>query len=145
MPAEGNEAPLPQSRFSVRSAATATGMQQESTSTPVSRRPSRSIPSELLVPSPHKQTPSRGSLIPRRASIAGTQREQNAGISFSDLACCQAPLPVPDYHPRREAISQQVNTPSTQRESRWSSGSDSPEQVRQEELLRLLLTIEASS
>ena len=83
MAAEGDEVPLSQSRFSIRSAASAAGKQQDGSSTPVSRRPSRSIPSEAPAPSPSKPTPSRGSLIPRRGTIAGSQREQNAGVSLS--------------------------------------------------------------
>ena len=82
MTAEGTEAPLSQSRFSVRGTAPAAGTQQDGFLTPVSRRPSRSIPADALGPSPRKPTPSRGSLIPRRGSAAGPQRDQIAGLTL---------------------------------------------------------------
>lgn len=89
MAAEGSEAPMSQSRFSVRGAAPAAGTQQDGFSTPVSRRPSRSITSEALGPSPRKPTPSRGSLIPRKGSVAGPQRDQIAGVTLCLLKCYQ--------------------------------------------------------
>ena len=96
MAAEGAEAPLSQSRFSMRGAAPAAGTQQDGFSTPVSRRPSRSIASEAPGPSPRKPTTSRGSLIPRKGSTTGPQRDQIAGVtlcllnSYQNNSCTDA-------------------------------------------------------
>ena len=144
MAAEGGNAPPSQSRFSVRGTESST-TQPGSSSTPVSRRPSRNGHPECLIPSPHKPTPSRSSsLIPRRSSAAASQRDQNAGEKHSTVSSMHFAGHVKNackFSAHRTRF--KVVVLLLQRESKWLSESDHQRQMKQEVLSGLAPITEA--